>query len=80
MFVKEIWRYPVKSMAGERIREADVGKVGIACDRTVLVHVGGGVVTSRTHHRLLGLKGTLDSNGVPKSQVIVGIRPRHWSC
>jgi uncharacterized protein YcbX len=66
MFVKELWRYPVKSMAGERIREADVGKLGIAGDRTVLVHVGGKVVTSRTHHRLLGLKGTLDSNGVPQ--------------
>jgi uncharacterized protein len=66
MFVKEIWRYPVKSMAGERILEADVGKLGIAGDRTVLVHVGGRVVTSRTHHRLLGFKGTLDSNGVPQ--------------
>jgi len=66
MFVKEIWRYPVKSMAGERVREADVGKLGIAGDRTVLVHAGGRVVTSRTHHRLLGLKGTLDSNGVPQ--------------
>ncbi|HVI16171.1 MAG TPA: MOSC N-terminal beta barrel domain-containing protein [Pseudolabrys sp.] len=41
MFVKEIWRYPVKSMAGERVREADVGKLGIAGDRTVLVHAGG---------------------------------------
>ena len=66
MFVKEIWRYPVKSTAGERIREADVGKLGIAGDRAVLVHVGGRLVTSRTHHRLLGLKGTLDCNGVPQ--------------
>src|SRR5215470_17584920 len=66
MFVKEIWRYPVKSMAGERVPEAEVGELGIAGDRTVLVHVGGRVVTSRTHHRLLGLKGTLDSNGVPQ--------------
>jgi len=66
MFVKKIWRYPVKSMAGERITQAEVGEFGIAGDRTVLVHVGGRVVTSRTHHRLLGLKGTLDSNGVPQ--------------
>jgi uncharacterized protein YcbX len=65
MFVKEIWRYPIKSMAGERILQAEVGELGIAGDRTVLVHVGGRLVTSRTHHRLLGLKGTLDSNGVP---------------
>jgi uncharacterized protein YcbX len=66
MFVKEIWRYPVKSMAGERILHADVEDLGIAGDRTILVRVGGRLVTSRTHHRLLGLNGTLDSNGVPQ--------------
>lgn len=65
MFVKELWRYPVKSMAGERIRETHVGELGIPGDRTILVHVDGQLVTSRTHHRLLGLKGTLDSNGIP---------------
>jgi len=66
MFVKEIWRYPVKSMTGERIAQVEVGELGIAGDRTILVHVGARVVTSRTHHRLLGLKGTLGSNGVPQ--------------
>ena len=66
MFVKEIWRYPIKSMAGERMLQAEVGDLGIAGDRTILVHVGGRLVTSRTHHRLLGLKGTLDSSGVPQ--------------
>ena len=66
MFVKEIWRYPVKSMAGERLLPAEVGELGITGDRTILVQIGGRVVTSRTHHRLLGLRGTLDSNGVPQ--------------
>jgi uncharacterized protein YcbX len=65
MFVKELWRYPVKSMAGARIPQAEVGELGIAGDRTILVHIGGNLITSRTHHRLLGLKGTLGSNGVP---------------
>ena len=65
MFIKEIWRYPVKSMAGERILNAEMGELGVAGDRTILVHVGGRLVTSRTHHRLLSLKGTLDSNGIP---------------
>jgi hypothetical protein len=65
VFVKELWRYPVKSMAGERIPQAEVGELGIAGDRTILVHIGGSLITSRTHHRLLGLKGTLGSNGVP---------------
>jgi uncharacterized protein YcbX len=66
MFVKEIWHYPVKSMAGERMVRAEVGELGISGDRTILVRAGGRVVTSRTHHRLLGLRGTLDSNGVPQ--------------
>ncbi|HEY8517148.1 MAG TPA: MOSC domain-containing protein [Candidatus Binatia bacterium] len=31
--VKEIWRYPVKSMAGERLARTDVGMQGLAGDR-----------------------------------------------
>jgi uncharacterized protein len=31
--VREIWRYPVKSMAGERLDDADVGPAGIPGDR-----------------------------------------------
>jgi uncharacterized protein YcbX len=65
MFVKELWRYPVKSMAGERLTQAEVGELGITGDRTILVHGDGNLITSRTHHRLLGLKGTTDSSGVP---------------
>jgi hypothetical protein len=65
MFVKELWRYPVKSMAGERIPQAEVGELGIAEDRWILVHIRGKLISSRTHHQLLGLKGTLGSNGVP---------------
>ena len=33
MQVGELWRYPVKSMAGERIAEADLGSRGIPSDR-----------------------------------------------
>src|ERR1700758_3121971 len=31
--VKEIWRYPVKSMAGERLQRTIVGTLGIPGDR-----------------------------------------------
>lgn len=66
MFVKELWRYPVKSMAGERVPEAQLTPTGFADDRKVLViGANGRVITSRTHHRLLGLKGTLGQGGVP---------------
>ena len=35
MFVKELWRYPVKSMAGERIPETKVGELGFAGERII---------------------------------------------
>lgn len=67
MFVKELWRYPVKSLAGEQITEARIGPLGMPGDRQILVRDGRGkVLTSRTHHRLLGLKGTLDTHGAAR--------------
>lgn len=66
MFVKELWRYPVKSMAGERVTQIELGPLGLAGDRTVLVRRRGRVVTSRTDHRLLGLKGTLGDDGLTR--------------
>ena len=52
--IGELWRYPVKTLAGERITESALTADGIPGDR--LVHVRGpeGVRTSRRHHRLLG--------------------------
>ncbi len=67
MYIKELWRFPVKSMAGERLKQISVSKLGFAGDRQVLVRGAyGHVLTSRTHPKLLGLKGTLDSNGEPQ--------------
>src|SRR5207249_5073489 len=52
------------SMAGERLSGVQVGKLGVAGDRKVLVlGPNGRVITSRTHHKLLGLKGTLGADG-----------------
>ncbi len=67
MFVKELWRYPVKSLAGERIEKARIDQLGIDGDRRIVVRNGQGrVITSRTHHRLLGLEGVLDGEGVAR--------------
>jgi len=64
MFIKELWRYPVKSMEGEQLNASEVGKLGLAGDRKVLVlGPNGRVITSRTHPKLLGLKGTLGADG-----------------
>lgn len=63
MYVKELWRYPVKSMRGEPLDEAEIGPDGVAGDRLVHVENARGVVTSRTRPRLLGVRATLGANG-----------------
>jgi uncharacterized protein len=66
MRVAELWRYPVKSLGGERLDRAEVSANGIAGDRIVHVRNGRGrVVTSRNHPRLLGLHASLGADGEP---------------
>lgn len=65
MKVAELWRYPVKSMAGERLDQASVTGHGIVGDRVVHVRLDGGLITSRTHHKLLGLHARLGDDGEP---------------
>lgn len=65
MFVAEIWRYPVKSLAGESLKSVALSTDGVTGDRRVLVYneQSRQLVTSRTHPKLLGLKATLNSLG-----------------
>lgn len=63
--VKGLWRYPVKSLAGEPIASAALTLKGIPGDRIVQVHGPEGVRTSRRQHRLLGLHATLAADGRP---------------
>ena len=64
MHIAEIWRYPVKSMAGERLSETGLGRDGIDGDRRMHVEDGGGrVVTARTHPRLLGHRALAGTDG-----------------
>jgi uncharacterized protein YcbX len=72
MHVAELWRFPVKSLRGESLAEAQITAEGIAGDR--LVHArrsSGRVFTARTHSKLLGLQGALGADGVP---TIDGVR------
>jgi MOSC domain-containing protein len=74
LFLAEIWRYPVKSMAGEALQKGVVGPSGIAGDRLVQVYNERDlVVTARSHPALLGHRGTLGPSGEP----LVDGRP--WS-
>jgi uncharacterized protein len=63
LYVAGLWRYPVKTLAGEPLSTAAVGFTGIPGDRAVWVIGPEGVRTSRRHYRLLGLRGTLNQQG-----------------
>jgi MOSC domain-containing protein len=61
--IGQLWRYPVKSLAGEQLSTTELGCDGIPGDRIVRVRGPEGVRTARRQYRLLGLHGTLDSQG-----------------
>jgi len=66
MTVAAIWRYPVKSMAGEHVGSTELTETGLVGDRVVQVHDRHGrVVTARTFPRLLRLHATLGLDGEP---------------
>lgn len=69
MYIKEIWRYPVKSLAGEQLRETYLTDLGVEGDRRILiVNHEGRVVTARRYPHLLALKGSLGKDGSPLIQ------------
>lgn len=67
MHVSEIWRYPVKSLKGERLTETEITKFGIPCDRQIAIvrTINGRFLTSRVRPKLLGLQGSINPDGVP---------------
>jgi len=66
MKVAEIWRYPVKTMAGEKLQRVRIGPLGLEGDRVVHVEdARGQVITSRSHPRFLAHTGTLGPDGEP---------------
>ena len=66
MHITQIWRYPVKTMAGETLQKVSVGPLGLEGDRVVHVEAADGrVITSRSHPRFLGHKSALGLGGEP---------------
>jgi uncharacterized protein YcbX len=63
LFLGQLWRYPVKSMAGERVARATLTDLGVPGDRLAWVLGPEGVRTARRHYKLLGLRGSLSPNG-----------------
>lgn len=74
MWVSELWRYPVKSMAGEPMHAVELRQNGVVGDRLLHVRDGHGrVVTARSRPRLLGLHAMLGPDGEPL------IEDRRWT-
>ncbi len=65
MQVSQLWRYPVKSMRGERLDAVELTEAGIPGDRVVHVAGARGPLTGRTRHGLLGVTATTGPDGVP---------------
>ncbi len=63
MRVAELWRYPVKSMRGERLERAEVLADGIAGDRQLRVEDERGLVTARRKQRLIGVPTGVGGGG-----------------
>lgn len=64
MYLAEIWRYPVKSMRGERLTRVWLGVGGIEGDRTLHVQNGHGrVATARRYPRLLRHRAVANATG-----------------
>jgi len=63
-----LWRYPVKSLAGQPLTTALVGADGIAGDRLVRVRGPEGVRTARRQYQLLGLHATFDRDAHTRIQ------------
>jgi uncharacterized protein YcbX len=64
--VDGLWRYPIKTLAGERLEAAELTVDGIPGDRIVHVRGPEGVRTARRHYQLLRLRGTLGPDGQPR--------------
>jgi uncharacterized protein YcbX len=72
MRVAELWRYPVKSLSGERLTEADLREDGIVGDRLYQVRrPDGKIIDARAHPKMLALKATL----TPDLQLLIDKKP-----
>jgi uncharacterized protein len=63
MHVAQLWRFPVKSLRGERLDSAVLTADGVTGDRRIHVRLNQNVLTARTRHGLLRLSATTAPDG-----------------
>jgi uncharacterized protein YcbX len=74
MWIQEIWRYPVKSMAGESLLAVELMPSGVEGDRILQVrNTSGRIITARTRPSLLRHRATIG----PDNKVLVD--GRRWN-
>lgn len=66
MHVDALWRYPVKSLGGEPLEQAELTRDGVRGDRLVHVRGARGPLTGRTRHGLLTVPATTGPDGEPR--------------
>jgi uncharacterized protein len=72
--VKELFRYPVKSMLGERLTEVQIGLKGIIGDRAwALRELNGRIVTAKKWANMLGFRAAYDNPPKPDQLASVKI-------
>lgn len=64
MHVGGLWRYPVKSLRGERLDVAHLTADGVEGDRIVHVRGSKGPLTGRTRHDLLTIEAATGPDGI----------------
>ena len=65
MHVAALWRYPVKSLAGEPLDHARLDIDGVVGDRSVHVRGAHGPLTGRTRHDLVTIPSSTSPDGIP---------------
>jgi uncharacterized protein YcbX len=62
----DLWRYPVKSLRGERLARAEIEPAGVRGDRLLRVDGEQGLITARTRPGLLRLRAVIGADGEPE--------------
>jgi hypothetical protein len=72
--VKELFRYPVKSMLGERLAEVEVGPKGVIGDRAwALREANGRIISAKKWANMLGFRAAYDGTHKPEQLAPVKI-------
>ena len=72
--VKDLFRYPVKSMLGERLTEVEVGLKGVIGDRAwALREANGRIITAKKWANMLGFRAAYEGTPAPHQLAAVKI-------